>query len=70
MQRPSGRFHVKPGGAPCLFVYDPKEVVLAHGARASLLSLNRWNWKGPGGVHSVQAIIKAGQKSGGADGRT
>jgi signal transduction histidine kinase len=61
----NGRFHVKPGGTLYLFVYDLKGVVLAHGARANLLGLNRWDVKGPDGVHNVQEIIMTGQKKGG-----
>ena len=61
----SGRFHVKPGGTLYLFVYDPKGVVLAHGARANLLGINRWNVKDPDGVYNIQEIIKVAQKKGG-----
>lgn len=65
VHKPSGRFHVKPGGTLYLFVYDLKGVVLAHGARANLLGVNRWNVKDPDGVYNIQEIIKTGQKKGG-----
>jgi signal transduction histidine kinase len=65
IQKSTGRFHVKPGSTLYLFVYDFKGVVLAHGARANLVGVNRWNVKDPDGVFNVQEIIKAGQKKGG-----
>ena len=65
VQKPTGRFHVKPGGTLYLFVYDLKGLVLAHGARANLLGVNRWNVKGPDGVYNIQEIVKIGQKKGG-----
>ncbi|HJW73234.1 MAG TPA: cache domain-containing protein [Geothrix sp.] len=65
VQKATGRFHVKPGGTLYLFVYDQKGVVLAHGARANLLGINRWDVKGPDGVHNVQEIIKTGLKKDG-----
>jgi signal transduction histidine kinase len=65
VQKPSGRFHVKTGSTLYLFVYDTKGVVLAHGARANLLGVNRWNVKGPDGVFNVQEIVKTGQKKSG-----
>lgn len=65
VHRPSGRFHVKPGGTLYLFVYDLKGVVLAHGARANLLGVNRWNVKDPDGVYNIQVIIKVAQQKGG-----
>jgi hypothetical protein len=61
----SGRFHVKPGSTLYLFVYDPKGVVLAHGANINLVGINRWNVKGPDGVSNVQVIVSTGQKKGG-----
>lgn len=66
VQKGTGRFHEKPGSTLYLFVYDPKGFVLAHGARAELLGVNRWNVKGPDNVYNVQEIIKTGQKKGGA----
>ncbi|WP_291271749.1 cache domain-containing protein [Geothrix sp.] len=65
VHKPQGRFHVKQGGTLYLFVYDLKGVVLAHGARANLLGVNRWNVKDPDGVYNIQEIIKTGQKKGG-----
>jgi signal transduction histidine kinase len=65
IQKSSGRFHVKPGSTLYLFVYDFKGVVLAHGARANLVGVNRWNVKDPDGVFNIQEIIKTGQKKGG-----
>ena len=65
VHKPTGRFHVKSGGTLYLFVYDTTGVVLAHGARANLLGVNRWNVKDPDGVFNIQEIIKTGQKKGG-----
>ncbi len=65
VHKPTGRFHVKSGGTLYLFVYDTKGVVLAHGARANLLGVNRWNVKDPDGVFNIQEIVKTGQKKGG-----
>lgn len=65
VHKPTGRFHVKPGGTLYLFVYDLKGVVLAHGARANLLGVNRWNVKDPDGVYNIQVIIKVAQQKGG-----
>jgi len=61
----AGRFHVKPGSTLYLFVYDPKGVVMAHGARPNLVGVNRWNVKGPDGVFNVQEIVNTGQRKGG-----
>ena len=65
VQKGSGKFHEKPGSTLYLFVYDPKGLVLAHGARAELVGVNRWNVKGPDNVFNVREIIKTGQQKGG-----
>jgi cytochrome c len=65
VNKTSGRFHVQPGGTLYLFVYDSKGVVLAHGARANLLGVNRWDVKDPDGVYNIREIIKTGKQKGG-----
>lgn len=61
----SGRFHTKPGSALYLFVYDLNGVVLAHGAEANLLGVNRLNVKDPDGKQYIKENIAVAQKKGG-----
>ena len=61
----SGRFHAKPGNPLYLFVYDLNGVVLAHGAEANLLGVNRLNVKDPDGTQYVKEMITVAQKKGG-----
>jgi cytochrome c len=65
IQKGSGKFHVKPGGTLYLAAYDLNGMVLAHGADASLMGLNRLNVKDPDGVQYIKLQIAAGQKKGG-----
>ena len=65
IQKGSGRFHVKPGSTLYLAAYDVNGTVLAHGADAALLGLNRLNVKDPDGVQYIKLQIAAGQKKGG-----
>ena len=60
----SGKFHAKPGNPLYLFVYDMNGVVLAHGAEANLLGLNRLNVKDPDGRQYVKEFIAQGQAKG------
>ena len=64
-QKGSGKFHVKPGSTLYLAAYDLNGTVLAHGADASLLGLNRLNVKDPDGVQYIKLQIAAGQKKAG-----
>ncbi len=61
----SGRFHAKPGNPLYLFVYDLNGVVLAHGAEANLLGVNRLNVKDPDGKQYIKDLLAVGQKKGG-----
>lgn len=61
----SGRFHAKPGNPVYLFVYDLNGVVLAHGAEANLLGVNRLNVKDPDGKQYIKEAIAVAQKKGG-----
>jgi len=61
----SGRFHAKPGNPLYLFVYDLNGVVLAHGAEANLLGVNRMNVKDPDGKQYIKDLLAVGQKKGG-----
>lgn len=61
----SGRFHAKPGNPLYLFVYDLNGVVLAHGAEANLLGVNRLNVKDPDGKQYIKEAIAVAQKKGG-----
>lgn len=65
IQKGSGRFHVKPGSTLYLAAYDLNGTVLAHGADAALLGLNRLNVKDPDGVQYIKLQIAAGQEKGG-----
>ena len=65
VQKGSGKFHVKPGGTLYLAAYDLNGLVLAHGADAALLGLNRLNVKDPDGVLYIKQQIATGQKKGG-----
>lgn len=61
----SGRFHAKPGNPIYLFVYDLNGVVLAHGAEANLLGVNRLNVKDSDGKQYIKEAIAMAQKKGG-----
>jgi hypothetical protein len=61
----SGRFHAKPGNPLYLFVYDLNGVVLAHGAEANLLGVNRLNVKDPDGKQYIKEALAVAQKKGG-----
>jgi hypothetical protein len=63
--RGSGRFHAKPGNPIYLFVYDLTGTVLAHGADAALIGVNRINVKDPDGKQYAKEFIAVGQKKGG-----
>jgi signal transduction histidine kinase len=65
VQKGSGKFHVKPGGTLYLAAYDLNGLVLAHGADAALMGLNRLNVKDPDGVQYIKLQIAAGQQKGG-----
>jgi signal transduction histidine kinase len=65
VQKGSGKFHVKPGSTLYLAAYDMNGVVVAHGADAALMGLNRLNVKDPDGVQYIKAQITAGQQKGG-----
>jgi cytochrome c len=65
VQKASGRFHAKPGNSLYLFVYDLNGVVLAHGAEANLLGVNRLNVKDPDGKQYTREFIAVGQRKGG-----
>jgi len=65
VQMASGKFHTKPGSPLYLFVYDLDGVVVAHGAEANLLGVNRLNVKDPDGKQYTKEFIAVGQKKGG-----
>jgi hypothetical protein len=65
VQKASGKFHTRPGSPLYLFVYDLNGVVLAHGAEANLLGVNRLNVKDPDGTQYTKEFIATGQKKGG-----
>lgn len=65
VHKASGRFHAKPGNPLYLFVYDLNGVVLAHGAEANLLGVNRLNVKDPDGKQYIKEAIAVAQKKGG-----
>ena len=65
VQKGSGRFHAKPGNPLYLFVYDLNGVVLAHGAEANLLGVNRLNVKDPDGKQYIKENLAVAQKKGG-----
>jgi cytochrome c len=65
VQKATGKFHTKPGSPLYLFVYDLEGVVLAHGAEANLLGVNRLNVKDPDGKQYTKEFIAVGQKKGG-----
>ena len=65
VQKGSGRFHAKPGNPLYLFVYDLNGVVVAHGAEANLLGVNRLNVKDPDGKQYIKENLAVGQKKGG-----
>ena len=65
VQKASGKFHTKPGSPLYLFVYDLNGLVLAHGAEANLLGVNRLNVKDPDGKQYTKEFIAVGQKKGG-----
>lgn len=65
VQKASGKFHTKPGSPLYLFVYDLNGLVLAHGAEANLLGVNRLNVKDPDGKQYTKEFIAVGQRKGG-----
>lgn len=65
VHKATGRFHAKPGNPLYLFVYDLNGVVLAHGAEANLLGVNRLNVKDPDGKQYIKENIAVAQKKGG-----
>ena len=65
VHKASGKFHAKPGNPLYLFVYDQNGVVLAHGAEANLLGVNRLNVKDPDGKQYIKEAIAVAQKKGG-----
>ena len=65
VQKGSGRFHAKPGNPLYLFVYDLNGVVVAHGAEANLLGVNRLNVKDPDGTQYIKENLAVAQKKGG-----
>ena len=54
---PSGAFHLKKGDSLYLFIYDVKGLCLAHGSRAPLVGLNRFDAKDPDGKFYVREMI-------------
>jgi len=56
----SGRFHVKEGGDLYIFIYDMAGVVLAHGAQANVVGMNRMNSKDPAGKEYIKEIVAVG----------
>jgi hypothetical protein len=65
VHKASGKFHAKPGNPLYLFVYDLNGVVMAHGAEANLLGVNRLNVKDPDGKQYIKEAIAQSQKKGG-----
>ena len=63
--RTSGMFHAKPGNPLYLFVYDMNGVVLAHGADAGLIGVNRINVKDPDGKQYAKEFLSVSQKKNG-----
>ena len=54
---PSGSFHLKKGDSLYLFIYDLKGLCIAHGSRAMLVGLNRFDAKDPDGKFYVREFI-------------
>ena len=54
---PTGGFHLKKGDSLYLFIYDLKGLCLAHGSRAMLVGLNRYDAKDPDGKFYVRDMI-------------
>jgi signal transduction histidine kinase len=65
VQKPDGRFHLKPGSTLYLMVHDVNCLVVAHGANPASTGLNRFNVKDPDGKYLVREMVKAGQQKGG-----
>jgi signal transduction histidine kinase len=65
VQKPDGRFHLKPGSTLYLMVHDVNCLVVAHGANPASTGLNRFNVKDPDGKFLVREMVQAGQRKGG-----
>jgi signal transduction histidine kinase len=48
-----------------VFVFDPKGVMLAHGANAKLIGKNLYDLKDPDGVYFTRDILNVAKKGGG-----
>lgn len=62
ISNPHGKF-VK--GELYVFVFDPKGVMLAHGANAKLIGKNLYDLKDPDGVYFTRDILAVAKKGGG-----
>ena len=54
---PAGQFHLKKGDSLYLFIYDLTGLCIAHGSRAPLVGLNRFDAKDPDGKFYVREMI-------------
>jgi signal transduction histidine kinase len=54
---PAGQFHLKKGDSLYLFIYDLNGLCIAHGSRAPLVGLNRFDAKDPDGKFYVREMI-------------
>jgi cytochrome c len=61
---PSGRFHLKKGDALYLFIYNTNGFCVAHGARAQLVGMNRYDAKDPDGRYYVREFVNIAKSKG------
>jgi cytochrome c len=54
---PNGQFHLKKGDDLYLFIYNLNGVCVAHGAKAMLVGMNRFDAKDPDGKFYVREFI-------------
>jgi len=61
---PNGQFHLKKGDDLYLFIYNPTGLCLAHGSKAMLVGLNRFDAKDPDGKFYVREMINIAKTKG------
>jgi len=61
---PSGQFHLKKGDDLYLFIYNLSGVCVAHGSKAMLVGMNRYDAKDPDGKFYVREFISNAKTKG------
>jgi len=61
---PTGQFHLKKGDTLYLFIYNPTGLCVAHGSKAMLVGLNRFDAKDPDGKFYVRDMINIANTKG------